>query len=323
MIRGMHRLLLAAFRFLPPFLSAALVGSLPAADVRPTSYHGWSGAWTLDNGLVTAVVVPEVGRVMQFGFRGEPGVFWENPKAAGQSPTENPWSVTGSFGGDKTWPAPQSAWNWPPPDVFDRIPLDGMPDGNGGFLLVSPVSERFGIRTERLITLETNRPVLRIVTRYVKVQGDPVDVAVWVITQLPEPERVILPIPARSRFHGGLARTWEWPSPFLRFGYRRVSMTRDPKGGQKIGNDADRILWVGKDHCLRIDCPRIPDAEYPDGGCGAEVYTNGDPVPYVELETLGPLRHLELGQTISATNTYTLSRRTRRTPEAEAKRLLR
>ena len=49
-------------------------------------------------------------------------------------------------------------------------------------------------------------------------------------------------------------------------------------------------------------------AEYPDEGSSAEVYTNSDPLKYVELEMLGPLQTLKVGDSVSQTNTYTLSR---------------
>jgi len=304
-------------------LALASQATLRAATVVSGSYRGWSNAWTLDNGKVRAVAVPGIGRVLQFGFSGEPGVFWENPAMTGKPMPEEPWNTTGSFGGDKTWPTPQSAWNWPPPDVFDRSGVDAMPDGDGGLILASPTSPRYGIRTERRITLDPLRPVMRIVTTYLKVQGDPVEVGIWVITQVNEPVKAFLPIPPSPRHLGGLSRTWEWPSAFLRFGLGRVSITRDPAKGQKIGNDSEHLLWVGTKACLRIDNPRVAGATYPDDGCGMEIYTKGDPVPYMELETLAPLRLMSAGDIVSATNTYTLFHRTRRTPEAEADALLR
>jgi hypothetical protein len=311
-----HRVLLGAL-----LVALHAVNAL-GTSVDAGSYHGWTNAWTLDNGIVRAVVVPEIGRVIQFGFSGEPGVFWENPRLLGKPMPAKPWETHGSFGGDKTWPAPQSAWNWPPPDVFDKTAVDGMPDGDGGVILASPVSPSLGIRTERRVTLDPLRPVMHIVTTYLKVQGEPVEVSIWVITQVRPPEKAFLPIPARSRFFGGLSKDMAWPSEFLRFGYRRVSITRDPANSWKIGNDADRLLWVGPDSCLRIDQPRDPGATYPDGGCSMEIYTNGDPVPYVELETLAPLRKMSAGDIVSATNTYTLFHRRRRTAEAEADALL-
>ena len=43
--------------------------------------------------------------------------------------------LSGNFGGDKTWPAPQSDWPkltprpWPPPVAFDSLPVQATVDG--------------------------------------------------------------------------------------------------------------------------------------------------------------------------------------------------
>ncbi|MBL9175881.1 MAG: hypothetical protein JNL10_20225, partial [Verrucomicrobiales bacterium] len=177
-----------------------------------TEYRGWSNVWILGNGIVEAVVVPEVGRVMQFRFAGgNDGPFWENPALLGKPIPDQPWTVShGSFGGDKTWPAPQSAWNWPPPDVFDAVALTSRVEGDA-LVLTSPVSPRFGVRTERRVSLAPGRPEMSIVTRYEKVAGEPVDVGVWVITQAADPQAVFLPVPSDSRFPGGTATLWGVP----------------------------------------------------------------------------------------------------------------
>ena len=47
-----------------------------------------------------------------------------------------------------------------------------------------------------------------------------------------------------------------------------------------------------------------------------------DPVPYVELETLGPQRRLTVGESLSATNRYSLFPRGSGDPEAAARRVL-
>jgi hypothetical protein len=73
---------------------------------------------------------------------------------------------------------------------------------------------------------------------------------------------------------------------------------------------------------VRIDSPRIAAGGYPDQGSSAEVYTNPNPLRYVELEMLGPLATLNVGDKIERTNTYTLFRRTGRDPAAEARELL-
>lgn len=291
--------------------------------VTRASHLGWTNAWMLGNGLVEVVVVPETGRVMQFRFAGETnGPFWENPVLAGRPMPDRPWTVAhGSFGGDKTWPAPQSAWNWPPPDVFDAAPLASRRDGDT-LVLTSPESPRFGIRTERRVSLIPGQPVLRIVTLYHKMSGDPVDVGVWVITQVKDAEAVFLPVPAQSRFPAGTTTNWGIPEGALTRSGDLLRLTRDPAGSHKIGNDAGSVVWVGQREVLRIDAPRVEGGIYADDGCSLEVYTNPDPVPYLELETLGPQQLLVTGTAVSATNTYTLFRRGSGDDATEARRAL-
>jgi hypothetical protein len=109
----------------------------------------------------------------------------------------------------------------------------------------------------------------------------------------------------------------------------RAAFKRFPKGGEaitsagyKIGCDAGTLLWLGEKHVCRIDSPRLPGADYPDQGSSAEVWTNPDPLPYIELEMLGPLYTLKPGDTIAQTNRYTLLRRTLPDAQAEAAALL-
>ena len=104
----------------------------PGSPIRVTrvDYRGWSGCVLLSNGLVEAVVVPAVGRIMQFRFAGAPdGPFWENASLDGgrlHAPATSDWA---NFGGDKAFPAPQSDWprlirrSWPPPAGFDGLPM--------------------------------------------------------------------------------------------------------------------------------------------------------------------------------------------------------
>lgn len=297
--------------------SAVIVASAQA-------HLGWKDAIVLRNGVVEAVVVPSVGRVMQFRFAGEAdGPFWENEKLAGQPMPKDPWKAAhGSFGGDKTWPAPQSLWNWPPPDIFDAEPVTARINADRSVTLTSTPSPRFGLRTVRRIALEATEPVMRIETTYEKISGEPLEVSVWTITQLRDPVAVYLPVPAKSIFSTGLAPQWSAPEGAVQRSGDLLRFARDSAKSYKIGNDSPAIVWVGEKHLLKISTPRPTGETYPDGGCTSELYGNADPVKYVELETVGPLKRLAPGQTLSATNTYRLARRTAATPEADARTLL-
>jgi hypothetical protein len=296
-------------------------------SVTPLSYRGWQGSFLLSNGSVEAVVVPRVGRVMQFRFVGGGDVFWENRDLDGVAadPASKEWT---NFGGDKTWPAPQDDWErvagrgWPPPPAFDAMPAEAQVVGRA-VEMVSPLAPGFGLRARRRIELDGRRPVLRITTVYEKLTGEPIRVGVGVITQVRDPNTVFLLPPPRSRFPQGYVRLhWELPQD-LKVGEGLVSLRRAQRTESQIGSDAGTLLWMDDKYVLRVDSPRVGGGEYGDQGSSTEVYTSRDPHAYVELETFGPLRRLAKGERIERTNVYTLLRRTRPDPWAEARSILR
>ena len=313
--------------------SGAVQGSAPAEALGPvgflvhTNYHGWANSILVSNGRVEAVIVPAIGRVMQFRFAGEEeGPFWENRPLDGMKP-EPESKEWGNFGGDKTWPAPQADWSrltpraWPPPVAFDSMPVETQEDG---FLvkLISAVDPHYGIRAYREIQLDLDRPVMTITTTYEKVSGQPLKASVWVISQLKDPVAAFASLPEFERFREGYNRqSDELPASF-KIDDGLLSLTRDPKTSHKIGTDAGALFWVGKDSVLRIDSARKISGDYPDDGCSAEIYTNPDPLAYVELEMLGPLHKMVVGDKITRASSYTLLRRTEVDPDLEVRRWL-
>ena len=327
-----------------PFASLvlALAGLLPAAahagqdtlmsphprSVQRIDYQGWSDSFLLSNGLVEAVVVPSVGRIMQLRFAGErDGPFWENPMI-GAHTTATDAEGWANFGGDKAWPSPQADWehmarrSWPPPAGFDGQPMEAAIDGPAAVTLASPIDAGYGIRVRRRIELSPDRPIMTVTTTYERVAGAPIEVAVWVITQLKNPVVVSAPLgEASGKGSGFESQSDELPAG-LHVADGLLSLTRDPRQNHKIGMRAATLVWIGATELLRIDSALVAGAKYPDDGCSAEVYTNADPLPYVELELLGPLASLAVGESIERVSTYTLGRRTEKDPATEIKRLL-
>ncbi len=301
--------------------------SIPAKiTLNKTNYQGWPDSWVLSNGQVEAVIVPAVGRVMQFRFKDGENTFWENREVYSKMPSTSPKEWV-NFGGDKTWPAPQSDWQnligriWPPPTDFDSISVAAQVKGNE-VTLISPVDSIYGIRTYRKIRLEPQKPVMSITTTYEKVKGQPKDVAVWVITQLRDPVAVYAALPQPSIFPQGYNKQSQDLPGNLKVEDRLLSLTRDSKNFHKIGCDADTLLWLGEKVAVRIDSPKIPGASYSDQGSSAEIYTNPNPDAFVELEFLSPLKTLKIGQRISLTTTYSLIRRKSAIAEQEARQIL-
>ena len=300
--------------------------------ITKATYHGWPDSYVLSNGKVEVVVVPTIGRVMQFRFPGEEeGPFWENRSLDGKAPDPKS-SEWGNFGGDKTWPSPQGDWDkisnrgWPPPPAFDSMPVsaDTYLNRHGqGLLLTSAVDPFFGIVTERRIELVPGKSQMTISTTYRKIEGAPKKVGVWIITQLKDPVAVVAPLPKSSRYANGFIKQSDALPLDLKIKGSILSCKRDPRNSTKIGTDAGTLVWVGERHVVRIDSPRSPGAEYPDEGSSAEIYTNLDPNTYVELELLGPLLTMKVGEAIYQRSTYTLLHRTKSDPRSEAKALMR
>lgn len=299
----------------------------PVGFLIRTNYHGWADAILLSNGRVEAVIVPAIGRMMQFRFSGETdGPFWENESLYGK-PADAQSTNWLNFGGSKVWPAPMTDWKdvlprgWPPPAGFDASPCEVRLDG---FVvtLISPVDPHFGIRVRREIALALDDPVITIATTFEKVRGRPLRVSVWEVAQLKDPLLIYTPLGDLATFREHFVLQSGNPPPSLRIQNGGLTLTRNPKEAHKIGTDSGTLVWVSGHQVLRMDSPRLPLAKYPDQGSSAEISTSPDPLPYVELETLGPLTKLKVGERTSHTTRYTLLRRTEADPELEARKLL-
>jgi hypothetical protein len=301
------------------------------ATVSRAQWQGWETS-VIRNRTAEVVVVPAIGRVMQFRLldaAAAKSVFWSHAAIGpALAPDENGWI---NFGGDKAWPAPQSEWaaiagsGWPPPRTFDAVPYTGTIDGNT-VVLVSPVDPAYGLRVRRKISLNASEPIMSIETTYEKVRGAPVRVGVWTITQLVSPERVFVLLPERSTFAGGHRRLLPpEPKDFAVEG-RLLSLARDTVQKTMIASDGDALLWVGDGPDLLIENvtpASAAGADWPEGA-HSQIYTSSDGAePYVELELLGPLRDLAPEQTVSLASRYTLVPRVEADPLAEARRLLR
>ena len=309
--------------------------SASAQQAVNTEYHGLK-AITLKNASSQVVIVPAAGRILAFQLCDHSACsenpIWNNPQiGTSLKPDDEGWT---NYGGDKSWPAPQSDWpritgkGWPPPTGFDHMPFSAETSGNT-VTLTSPVDPSYGIRVHRLITLDPTKPILHVATTYEKVQGQPITVSVWTITQLNAPERGYILLPANEKIPGGHIDSTRTgpndPYPFEKVSIegRLLSFVRDPKVKRKMGSDGDRLLWLGKTQSLLIEQKPSTsrDAKYPDGGSHSQIYTNPDELPYVEFELMAPLKTVKSGDSATLEATYTLQHRQEKDDLSEAKRL--
>jgi hypothetical protein len=86
-MKAKNLLLFCLALLLTIFCCLEVNANIPAKiTVTKTNYQGWRNSYILSNGLVEAVVVPKVGRIMQFRFQYGESTFWENDQVYGKPP---------------------------------------------------------------------------------------------------------------------------------------------------------------------------------------------------------------------------------------------
>ncbi|MCZ7646614.1 MAG: DUF4380 domain-containing protein [Planctomycetota bacterium] len=283
----------------------------PPVRVERIAYAGWEGAWKLSSAHLEAVVVPQIGRVMQCSKPGGPNLLWQDPSLHGKTLSGEPkdWM---NFGGDKVWPAEQKQWpklvgrGWPPDTAFDGMPCaaEAIP---GGVRIAGPVSKPLGARYVREITLLPGRAALRVRQWIEKTTGEPKPLTLWNVTQIAQPEFAFMPAGAKEEIHE-LIGVKDHSEFEFDAAARAVTIRDHEKKSMKIGvRGAESWAAAKVGTALFVESRRLePDAAYPDGGCHAEIYTAPRPTGYTELELLSPMRELKAGETLRSDMVWTL-----------------
>lgn len=281
--------------------------------VAPVTYHGWTDAVLLSNGVVEAIVVPQIGRVMRFQFVGRPETdpLYEDAYWAGRSGAEADLETWANFGGDKLWPSPQSTWPggpWPPDKAFDGNPFYAQSLPNG-VRLTSPPSYAFAARAVRSITMRPGEARLYFEQSLVKDPhaAKPFPIGVWTVTQVRGDGTVTIPArPVPGQPSGFLSLSDKGvteAAPFYRLDGQILRIIRDPKQSHKISvSPSAGVLSLRYGTGLTFSehwTPPPAGASYAPKEQSAEVYAASGTPGYFELEILSPLSPLGAGQSAS------------------------
>lgn len=289
---------------------------MSAATVPEPATWAHFPAFRLANAHLEALVVPALGRVMRFSRAGGLNHLWtDNIPRQGEAYV----SVFGwaNWGGDKTWLAPQSRWPemagpgrmgdpaWGEP-IHGEHNATLLPDG--GLRVTGPVSRFSGLRVSRDYRLDGDEFVLVQRVENVASPG-PRRISLWSVTNVPRPE-VFYALPsAGSPYPDGVLRQARYgdeiligrAGPFITF---RPANRRPIKFGLDADHAALAAVHAGE---LFIQRAERPPGAYPDAsrarpdlpGLCVEYFDAGadSPLPYAELELLGPLVTLAPGET--------------------------
>ena len=270
-------------------------------------FAGWRDSLVLRDDSIELVVTTAVGpRIIAAGLRGGRSLLWVDPETTGASGGDE-WH---SYGGHRFWHAPEDPVRTYTPD---NVAVQHAWDGR-----------RLAIRTEepanslaKELTIELGAPgTVEVRHRLTNTGSVAVELAPWAITVCAPGGRAIVPqelfrphpealLPARPLV---LWHYTDMSDPRFTWG-RRYVQVRQVEGAPtkaKIGM-LNRQGWAAYLHdgvALIKRFGAVDGATYPDLGCNTELFTDGS---MLELETLGPLRRMDSGDSVEHVETWLIA----------------
>lgn len=220
---------------------------------------------------------------------------------------DTPFGHYNLYGGHRLWHAPE---DFPLSSVPDDAGLKIIDKAPTGVHLVGGLERPTGLRKEMVVTLEENRPALRILHTIRNEGKKPVVLSPWAITILPAGGVAVAG--QKCSFNGGHGPDRQvafWPDTSLgdpRFHYLDTALVVEATTGLppgKIGVHTQQG-WLAYQWQVYVFIKRFEPSigtPYPDQGCNAEIFCGPS---YIELETLAPLQTIQPGQSVNHAETW-------------------
>lgn len=307
-------------------------GGTQNVTIEQTEYQGWNG-YRMSNGEVELIAVTDVGpRILRFGFQGGNNLFFVGQGTEGVTGGDT-WR---GYGGHRFWIAPETEFTYYP----DNDKVHAEIAGNN-LILTSPAQlnlpalrkhypvetlwsdyaddpafkDRLNLQKTVTISMADDGEVM-VEHRAVNVGAETMRIAPWALTVMDKEGLSINPNPPFAP-HGPDAWlpvrtiiTWSYTyltDPRLKFTEKYALIRQDPNatGPFKIGFSYTQgwaAYALGQDLFVKF-LEYDEDAEYPDMGSSVEIYTDRN---ILEVESLGPLRDLEPGDSMTLTERWRL-----------------
>jgi hypothetical protein len=286
------------------------------------------GEWfavNVSNGLISLLVVPEIGgRLLDLNIGGTP-IFYSNSRLRGKAISQLEGGESSrNYGGSKVWPAPQgwsSEQEWPgPPDrVLDCGAYDWRAELGPHSVTVhlrSPHDEYTGITMHRQIKISCGTSSVEVLHTMQNTSQRTVRWSIWQVTQLNADKGFEIFVPATG-FHQTFGDN---PYPAVSYcAAQQCVRVKYQDQVAKLAVEATQGWFASLDHArgyaLAETFPITPGACYPDGAPiafwinGHGTFTlHGDRVdmgalpggcdPHVETEIMSPLTQLAPGERV-------------------------
>ena len=290
-------------------LAMGAASVIAAVTVEKIPYAGWPNCYRLSNGEVELIVTSDVGpRIIRYGFEGGQNFFVELEEDLGKTGGDN-WRL---YGGSRLWVGPE--------DPVYSYGADNDPvqiEISGSRLTAQAPVEHTGVQKAIAVELSDEGSAVRVVYTLANRTIWPLRIATWVLTMMAPGGAGITTLPPRGTHPEVLAPT----NPLVVFAFTNMAdprwtwlekyivLQQDPRNAdpEKIGlfNPATRGAYLLDGELFVKKFAASPEEEYPDMGASYETFTNER---FLEIETLGPLRTLQPGESIDHVEEWSLHR---------------
>lgn len=280
------------------------------------SWGGWDRCARLVSGETEIIVTLEVGpRIVRYGRIGGPNHMRENPEEMGLKGG----SEYRSYGGHRLWIAPE---DFRRTYQSENDPVDYAVEGDVHKFGIKP--DVYGLQKE--IWIKAIPTGFAVGHRVTNTSPYALAFAPWSLTVMAPGGECIFPqepfqphsenfLPVRPlvlwSYTDMADPRWTWGTRTVRL--RQTTNSQPQKVGTLV--KAGCVAYANHGECFFKRFPYEEGAPYADFGCNFETFTRHD---MLEVESVGPLRSVETGETAWLLESWSLLPETPPTGDAEA-----
>lgn len=276
-------------------------------EIAPHS--GWERCARLSNGSLELVVTLDVGpRIISLSNAGGENVFKTYESQLGGT-GESEWMIRG---GHRFWTAPEDMLRT---YHIDNEPVEHMENPASGEMVFQSEQEDGASLLKTLgIHLDPFAPCANIRHTVRNTGTETLELAPWALSVMRAGGLEIIPLPPLGEHPRDLLPNRNlvvWPytdlsDPRWHFGREFITLRQAenlPPAKLGLAHREKWVAYITGDSLFVKILAHEEGATYPDGGCNFETFTNGE---MLEIESLGPLVHLEPGAETTLTERWAL-----------------
>lgn len=280
------------------------------------SYKAYGRVLSLSNGVIEAYVTLDVGpRIIRFGYVGGQN-FMRDERSAFEPKSDKEFTdffgegtKWENFGGHRIWLSPES---YPETYIPDSAPVEYELTENGAVFTpkaCKPIGAAFRLE----LKLDADDANMQVNMRVTNIGNTEKRFAIWGLTVSAQNGTLIIPMNTNDTglLSNRIISVWPYTDMSdkrIYWGKKYVTLSQDNAAETpiKLGFDLNcgsaYYCLNGEVFCKHYDTEH-PNADYPDGGCSFETYTNDQ---FIEIESLGRLNTVKPGETVENTESWSL-----------------